>query len=127
MSAKKEVMIDDQEIGIDRVASRPQHMALRIGGALLAQAVVGGGGRKPPGRRMFGDLRHFRDVPFDGVVRPGFYQAQIAVQRRVEMAAARGVPLQSFPTQVIGAPLEERAPCSGADRFSGQGRSRKKS
>ena len=105
---EEQVVVDDDHVGVERLAPRLQHEAVGVVRAVLAEAVVAGGGDERPDRRVLGDVGQLRAVAALGRTREGDDLRQVAdVVARRQAVLARGA-LEVVVADVVGAALEQR-------------------
>ena len=113
---EEEVVVDDDHIGVERGLARLQHEALRVVGAVAAQAVVAGRRDERPDRGVLGHVGEFAAVA--GLARPrerdDLRQVPCIVARR--QPALAGGPLQMMVADVVRAAFQHRESDGSAQR-----------
>ena len=111
---QQQMVIHDDDVGLDRLAARLDHVALAEIGAAGAEAIVAGRGDLRPQRVGVAKVRHFGEVA--GTRGPG--PAFDARQRAIASARQALLPaelLQPVGAQIVRAALEQRDACRHAD------------
>ena len=104
---EQQMVIDDDDVGLDRLAARFDHVALAEVGAARAEAVVARRGDLRPQRMGVTQVRHFGEVAGARGAGPAFDARQRAVARARE-ALLPAELLQPVGAQIVRAPLEQR-------------------
>ena len=105
-----EMMVDDHDIGAQRPLARAHERAVREPRAFLPEAIVARRRGQRPNRVLL------RQRPAASLVADGIDggerrdDTQLGRRRRIEMAAVGEVALEMMGTDVVGPPLEDRAP-----------------
>ena len=105
---EEEVVIDDDDIGIERVLAGLHHEAVAIKRAVAAEAVVAGGRDKRPDAGVFRNVGQFGAIAAFARTRErdDFRQVAGVVARRQAAFARRA--LEVMVADVVGAALEQR-------------------
>jgi len=111
---EQQMVIDDDDIGIDGLAARVDHVALADVGAAGAEAVVTRGGDLRPQRVRIAHVRHFGKIAGPGDSRPALDAGQRAIARAGEAFLATHL-LQPVAAQIVRAALEQCDPRRDAD------------
>jgi hypothetical protein len=111
---QQQVMVDDDDVGLDRLAARLEHVTAADVRAAAPQAVV-------PRRRDLGaermciaEIRQLGEIAGSRGARPALDPHQGAIARARE-AALPGELLQPIGAQIVRPPLEQRDPRRHAD------------
>ena len=102
---QEQVVVDHDDVPLERLLPRLHHMAPGMFGAFPAQAVVGRGRDQAPYRGLLADALHLRNVSFTGTGSP----ARDLGKRRIivsgQAGLGHGLP-QAVPAQVVAAAFQ---------------------
>ncbi|MNE08298.1 hypothetical protein D3C80_1009450 [compost metagenome] len=106
--SQEQMVVHHHHIGIHRTTTRFDHKAIFIQRAIAAQAVVVSAGHQRPNKAVFRHIAATADVALFGHGRPFAQMDQIDQRLPGQLAASHRLLLQTFQTQVIGAPFQQR-------------------
>ena len=113
----QQVMVHHHDVGLLRHAARLDQVTLAVSRAILAQAVVCGGGDQRPDPGIFRHRAELGDVAALGGVRPVAHRQQPAEHFLVVAARVVQRVFHAMHAQVVGAPLEQRDPRRAGHRL----------
>jgi hypothetical protein len=105
---EEEVMVHDDDVGLERFLARLHHEAVAVERAVLAEAVVACGRDEGPDARILRDVGQLGPIAALRSARERHDPGQVAhVVARREAVLARGA-LEVVVAHVVGAPLQQR-------------------